>query len=93
MFQSLPRHFSLGSTRFLKVGLARLRDSPDALVVVKVFSIHDLGLNLRGYRDRLLEVKRSLEGCLNCLPFQRVWVRKKKSFSQCLMRSAKRMFS
>ena len=66
---------SLGSTRFLKVGRARLRDSLDQTVVVKVFAVHDLGIDLRGYRDRLLAVKKSLEGCLNCLPFQRVWVR------------------
>ena len=44
--------------------------------MVKVFAVHDLGIDLLGYRDRLLEVKRSLEGCLNCLPFQRVWVRR-----------------
>ena len=66
---------SLGSTRFLKVGRARMRDSPDMqIVVVKVFAVHDLGIDLLGYRERLLEVKRKLEGCLNCLPFQRVWV-------------------
>ena len=69
---------SLGSTRFLKVGRARMRDSsPDqmqSVVVVKVFAVHDLGIDLLGYRERLLEVKRKLEGCLNCLPFQRVWV-------------------
>ena len=66
---------SLGSTRFLKVGRARMRDSPDMqIVVVKGFAVHDLGIDLLGYRDRLLEVKRKLEGCLNCLPFQRVWV-------------------
>ncbi len=73
LFSSLSS-LSLGSTRFLKVGRARMRDSPDQIVVVKVFAIHDVSLNLRGYRDRLIEVKRSLDGCLNCLPFQRIWV-------------------
>jgi hypothetical protein len=71
---------SLGSTRFLKVARARHKTAAsDAshssqLVVVKVFTAQDLGLNLRTYRDHLLEVKRGLEGCLNCLPFQRVFV-------------------
>ena len=63
---------SLGSTRFLKVAKAKLDHS--GLVVVKVFTIQDAGLNLKKDRDRLMEIKKVLEGCVNCLPFHQAFV-------------------
>ncbi len=68
---------SLGSTRFLKVARAR---SEAGHVVVKVFTLQDQGTNLRGHRDRLLEVRRLLEGCPNCLPFQRAYLTERAGF-------------
>ncbi len=62
---------SLGSTRFMKVARARCEAGQ---VTAKVFTIQDPSLNLRVHRDRLVEVKRLLEGCLNCLPFQKIYV-------------------
>ena len=73
----LNTHFfcSLGSTRFLKVCRAHHVSNPASLFVVKVFVIQDLSINLREDRDKLLRLRQSLEGCVNCLPFQRVFVR------------------
>ena len=76
---------SLGSTRFLKVARATAHSGEGNAanngfpggtnsVVVKVFTLQELGLNLKAQRDQLLELRRALEGCVNCLPFQRVFV-------------------
>ena len=62
---------NLGSTRFLKVARARHHSG---LVVVKVFTIQDAGLDLKKDRDKLLEIKKVLEGCVNCLPFHQAFV-------------------
>ena len=62
---------SLGSTRFLKVARAKHHSGQ---VVVKVFTIQDAGLNLKKDRDRLMEIKKVLEGCVNCLPFHQAFV-------------------
>ena len=62
---------SLGSTRFLKVARARHHSG---LVVVKVFTIQDPGLNLKKDRDKLLDIKKVLEGSVNCLPFHQAFV-------------------
>jgi len=57
----------------MKVARAR---SPAGSLVVKVFATPDQGvLNLKEPKKRILEIKRTLEGCPNCLPFQRVQVR------------------
>ncbi len=49
-------------------------------MVVKVFTLQDQGTNLRGHRDRLLEVRRLLDGCPNCLPFQRACLTERAAF-------------
>lgn len=69
---------SLGSTRFLKV--ARARHHQAGLVVVKVFTIQDAGLALKKDRDKLVEIKRTLETCVNCLPFQRAFLSERAGF-------------
>lgn len=68
---------SLGSTRFFKVAKAGHLDGE---VVVKIFTIHDPSFNTRKDRDKLLEIKKSLEGCVNCLPFQRVLLTDRAGF-------------
>ncbi len=68
---------SLGSTRFLKVARAR---SDAGHVVVKVFTVQDQGISLRGHRDRLFALRRLLDGCPNCLPFQRVYLTERAGF-------------
>lgn len=67
----LEYDISLGSTRFLKVARAKHHSG---LVVVKVFTIQDAGLNLKKDRDKLMEIKKVLEGCVNCLPFHQAFV-------------------
>ena len=67
---------SLGSTRFFKVALS-YHPATECRMVVKVFTIQDLSINLRSDRDKLIDMKRALEGCVNCLPFQRVFVSRK----------------
>ena len=68
---------SLGSTRFLKVARARHHSG---LVVVKVFTIQDPGLNLKKDRDKLLDIKKVLEGSVNCLPFHQAFVTGRAGF-------------
>ena len=60
---------NLGSTRFLKV--CRARHQSSGLVVVKVFPIQDAGLDLKKYQEKLSDIKKVLEGSVNCLPFYR----------------------
>ena len=73
---------SLGSTRFFKVARAK---SPTGHLVVKVFILHDQTLDLAKYRERLVEIKRLLEGCINCMPFSRVIVRPNDIFLICAL--------
>ena len=68
---------NLGSTRFLKVARARHHSG---LVVVKVFTIQDAGLNLKRDRDKLLEIKKVPEGCVHCLPFHQAFVTERAGF-------------
>ena len=69
--QDLEFDANLGSTRFLKVARARHHSG---LVVVKVFTIQDAGLNLKKDRDKMMDIKKVLEGCVNCLPFHLAFV-------------------
>ena len=48
--------------------------------MVKVFTIQDAGLNLKSDRDKLLEIKTVLEGCVNCLPFHQAFVTERAGF-------------
>lgn len=57
---------SLGSTRFFKVARARHKG---ALVVVKVFVLHDPTLPLVEHKDKLESLNRELSPKNNCLPF------------------------
>ena len=59
--------YSLGSTRFFKVARAR---HPGGLMVVKVFTIQDQGVNLSNDQDKISAIKKLLDGCPNCLSFQ-----------------------
>ena len=43
-------------------------------MVVRVFTIQDPGLNLKKDRDKLLDIKKVLEGSVNCLPFHQAFV-------------------
>jgi phosphoinositide-3-kinase regulatory subunit 4 len=65
-------HFSLGSTRFLKVARARTQEG---LIVVKVFAIHDPTLPLSAHKEKIEEIRNKLASAVNCLPFQRTLVR------------------
>ena len=76
---------SLGSTRFLKVARARHivggeKYTSQQLIVVKVFTIQDQGVELKNDEKRLLEIKRTLEGSPNCLPFQRAFYTERAGF-------------
>ena len=68
---------NLGSTRFLKVARARHHSG---LVVVKVFTIQDPGLNLKKDRDKLMEIRKVLEGSVNCLPFHEAFLAERAGF-------------
>lgn len=57
---------SLGSTRFFKVARARHKG---ALVVVKVFVLHDPTLPLVEHKEKLEYLNRELSPRNNCLPF------------------------
>ena len=83
--QDLIFDSSLGSTRFLKVAKARhnflgSKNSDQKLVVVKVFTTQDPGVELKHDRDKLEEIKRTLEGSPNCLPFQRAFYTERAGF-------------
>ena len=83
--QDLIFDSSLGSTRFLKVAKARhtYRKSSKKdqnLVVVKVFTTQDSGANLIHDRNKLMDIKRTLEGSPNCLPFQRAFYTERAGF-------------
>ena len=65
---------SLGSTRFLKVARAKHHSG---LVVVKVFIIQDAGLNLKRDRDKLMEIKKVLEGNFPIYLYMYMFFRKK----------------
>lgn len=67
---------SMGSTRFLKVARAK---SDEGLVVVKVFVKHDPSLPLESHAEKLEYIKKNLQNAVNCLPFQKVMVKQKKS--------------
>jgi phosphoinositide-3-kinase regulatory subunit 4 len=56
----------LGSTRFFKVARARHKR---ALVVVKVFVLHDPTLPLVEHKEKLEYLNRELSPKYNCLPF------------------------
>ena len=64
--------FSLGSTRFFKVARARHKG---ALVVVKVFVLHDPTLPLVEHKEKLEHLNRELSPKNNCLPFAKPIVR------------------
>merc|ERR1719376_99044 len=49
-------------------------------MVVKVFTIQDQGVNLRNDKEKLLSIKRLLEGCPNCLAFQKATVTERAGF-------------
>lgn len=67
---------NMGSTRFLKVARAK---SDEGLTVVKVFVKHDPTLPLEVHAEKLEMIKKSLQNAVNCLPFQKVLVRSRKS--------------
>ena len=50
------------------------------LVVVKVFTKGDSGLNLKRDREKIMEIKKVLEGCVNCLPFNQAFVTDRAGF-------------
>jgi len=68
---------SLGSTRFFKVARARTNTG---MVVVKVFAIHDPSLPMKGYQEKLIEMKNILTPTFNCLPFERVILTERAGF-------------
>ena len=68
---------SLGSTRFFKVARARTNTG---MVVVKVFDIHDPSLPMKGYQEKLIEMKNILTPTFNCLPFERVILTERAGF-------------
>ena len=83
--QDLAFVSSLGSTRFLKVAKARhnfhgSNNSGQKLVVIKVFTMQDQGVELKHDRDKLEEIKHTLEGSPNCLPFQRAFYTERAGF-------------
>ena len=83
--QDLAFDSSLGSTRFLKVAKARhnfngSNNSDQKLVVIKVFTMQDQGVELKHDRDKLEEIKHTLEGSPNCLPFQRAFYTERAGF-------------
>ena len=49
-------------------------------MVVKVFTKGDSGLNLKNYHVKLLEIKKVLEGCVNCMPFNQAFVTDRAGF-------------
>lgn len=68
---------SLGSTRFFKVARAK---SPEGLVVVKVFAIHDPTLPLSTHRKQIEDIRARLASAVNCLPFQKTVLQEKAGF-------------
>lgn len=83
--QDLVFDSSLGSTRFLKVARARhdfggTSKTDQKLVVVKVFTTQDQGVELKHDREKILDIKRTLEGSPNCLPFQRAFYTERAGF-------------
>ena len=83
--QDLIFDSSLGSTRFLKVAKARhnikgTSKKDKKFIVVKVFTIQDPGLELKYDYEKLSEIKRTLEGSPNCLPFQRAFYSERAGF-------------
>jgi len=62
---------SLGSTRFFKV--ARAKHS-GALIVIKIFVLHDPTLPLEEYKENLEYINRELSPKNNCLPFSKAVV-------------------
>ena len=67
----------LGDTRFLKVARAY---HENILVVVKLFTIQDLGILLGKERERIEEIRKVLQNCVNCLPFYKVFCTPKSGF-------------
>jgi hypothetical protein len=59
----------LGSTRFFKVARAYRPRHKGALVVVKVFVLHDPTLPLVEHKEKLEFLNRELSPKNNCLPF------------------------
>ena len=84
--QDLIFESSLGNTRFLKVAKARHNfggsntNGQQQLVVVKVFTIQDQGVELKHDREKLMGIKETLEGSPNCLPFQRAFYTERAGF-------------
>ena len=58
----------------------RARHHHSGLVVVKVFTKGDSGLNLKHYHEKLVEIKKVLEGCVNCMPFNQAFVTDRAGF-------------
>ena len=48
--------------------------------MVKVFTKGDSGLNLKRDREKIMEIKKVLEGCVNCLPFNQAFVTDRAGF-------------
>lgn len=67
---------SMGCTRFFKVARGK---SEEGLLVVKVFVKHDPSLPLEIHADKIESIKKGLQNAVNCLPFQRVVVRSRKT--------------
>ncbi|XP_063709747.1 phosphoinositide 3-kinase regulatory subunit 4 [Culicoides brevitarsis] len=65
---------NMGSTRFLKVVRAKSDEGP---VVIKVFVRHDPSVLLDVHERRLAEIRKGLNGAINCLPFQRWFLTEK----------------
>jgi len=61
----------LGSTRFFKV--ARAKHS-GALIVIKIFVLHDPTLPLQEHKEKLDHLNRELSPKNNCLPFTKAVV-------------------
>ncbi len=69
---------SLGSTRFLKA--AKARSDAAGTVVLKVFTVQDSSLDLKSHQLNLIRIKKLLENCPNCLPFQRAHLNDRAGF-------------
>ena len=56
-------------------------------VVVSVLFLQDASIDLKKDYAKLIEIKRSLQECLNCLPFQRAFVSWKLKYLSKLAKS------
>ncbi|TMS35134.1 hypothetical protein L596_002594 [Steinernema carpocapsae] len=63
---------NLGSTRFMKV--ARADHHVEGSLVLKVFVLCDQSFSIEPYRDQIFEIRRRLQSCSNCCPFNRVYL-------------------